>query len=270
MFSNTQSKSDNVNTSNILTLNELIEDKKNDYSDTQYLVQNKVLESFCSSISYGLYSKIDTSNMISKLMYVGNGYFITILLKDIFNSISRFASNYYVVNLNQRQTIVSIIGYSMNIDNMFTVSLIQLDSNSDTCFEFNIITPNMYLDIEQRNTKVSYEIGNSVITSSIWNINETYITVNDNKNNFSIGAPLFINNTLIGIYYRKNANVCNFYRLSSISNWLDKYRLINKNKVINGPIYIPYTNEQLYQIILSLNNRILELENKINMSNSNK
>ena len=203
-------------------------------------------------------------------MYVGNSYFITILTKELFNSISRFSSNYYILNLNERHTIFSIIGYPMNIENTFTICLIQLDNNSDTCFEFNIITSNLYLDIEQKYSEVSYEIGNIIISSSIVSINENYITIIDNKNNLSIGTPLFVNNTLIGIYYRKNGNVYNFYRLSSINNWLNKYGLIHKNKSINAPVYIPYSNEQLYQIILSLNNRILELENRLETIDGNK
>jgi len=265
---NVDIKQDMVNSTNILSINHLMENKKNDFSDVKYSVQNKVFETFSSSITYGLYCKINNMNIISKLMYVGNNYFITILTNDMFNSISRFSTNYYVLNINERLTISSLVGYPNNIENNFTICLIQLDSNSEACFEFNIITPDMYLEIEQKNNEISYEVNNLIVSNFISNINENYITTVDGKNNLTLGTPVFMNNTLIGIYYRKSGSICNFYRLSSIYNWLNKYDLINKNKSIMTPTYIPYTNEQLYQIILSLNNRILELENNLKIQNN--
>jgi hypothetical protein len=59
-----------------------------------------------------------------------------------------------------------------------------------------------------------------------------------------------------------------FFRLSTIHGWLNTFSLINKNLSIDKSIYVQYSKEQMYNIILDLNKRITILENTI--SNINK
>jgi hypothetical protein len=246
---------------NIVKLEQLLIDKSNDFSDNKYIsqkIQNKLPNKFI----YCLFNTNNKQNAVANLVYIGNNYFITILNKELYNSISRFSDNYYLQLFETQLYISSITGFPNHIENNFIISLIQLASNETNYNEFDIIQASMYLSYEQPGVSISYEINGIVNQNIINNINETYITIIDN-NSFLLGSPIFIDNTLLGIYYRNSGNVCNFFRISSIYSWLHTFSLVIKNRVKNLPVYVPYSKEQMYHIILYLNDRINILENTI-------
>jgi len=250
---------------NIVPLDKLLIDKSTDFSDNKYASQkinNKILNKFI----YSIYNKNNNKNAIANLVYIGNNYFITILNKELYNNISRFSNNYYLQLVETQLHITSITGYSNHIENNFIITLIQLASNETNYYEFDIIHPNMYLSYERPGVSISYEIAGAINENIINNINETYITIIDN-NTFLSGSPIFINNIMIGMYYRNSGNVCNFFRISSIYSWLNTFSLVIKNRVKNLPIYVPYSKEQMYNIILYLNDRINILEKSISQLN---
>ena len=245
----------------IINLDELMNNKKKDYSSDKYSSQNK-RNILSEKLSYQIFNKNNNKIVIANLVYIGKNYFITILNKDLHNTLCRFSNNFYIKYNDNKLNILSINTYHNNIENNFVIIILQLDNNDDIDNEFDIIDPSMYLSYEQNNVVVSYEVKNAIHTNKIANINENYITILDD-NTFILGSPLFINNILIGIYYRKSANVCFFYRISGLYSWLNTFSLITKNKAIEQPLYIPYTKDQMYRIILTMNNRINLLEKTI-------
>lgn len=250
---------------NIVQLDQLLIEKSNDFSDKKYASQ-KIHNKLPSKFIYSIYNKHNNKNAIANLVYIGNNYFITIINKELYNNISRFSNNYYLQLFEIQLNISTITGCSNHIENNFIITLIQLDSNEPNYFEFDIIQPNMYLSYERPGVSISYEMNGTVNQTTINNINETYITI-INNNTFISGSPIFINNILIGMYYRNSGNVSNFFRISSIYSWLNTFSLVIKNRVKNVPIYVPYSKEQMYNIILNLNDRINILENSISELN---
>ena len=246
---------------NIVQLEQLMTDKSNDFSDNKYISQ-KIKNNLPNKFIYSFFNKNNNKNAIANLVYIGNNYFITILNKELYNNISRFSNNYYLQLFETQLYISSIIGFPNHIENNFIITLIQLASNETNYYEFDIIQPSMYLSYEQHGVSISYEINGTVNQTTINDINETYITIIDN-NAFLLGSPIFIDNTLIGIYYRNSGNVCNFFRISSIYSWLHTFSLLIKNRLKNLPVYVPYSKEQMFNIILYLNDRINILENTI-------
>ena len=234
---------------------------KKDLTADKYVSQNKQ-NIISDKMSYNIFNKNNSTNSISNSIYIGYNYFITIINKEQYQLLTRFTNNYYLQYNNDKLNITSIDAYHNNIENNFIIVTIQVNNNDANYYEFDVIEPSMYLEYEQRNIEVSYEIDNIIHKSKIVNINENYITIHNNSN-FKMGAPLFINNILLGIYYRKSANVSFFFRLSSIYSWLNTFSLVTKNRSLTQPLFIPYSKEQLYNILLNMNNRIVLLEKTI-------
>jgi hypothetical protein len=254
----------NFEKNKIINLDELMNNNinnKKDYSSDKYSSQNRQII-VDKKISYQIFNKNNSKNAIANLVYIGKNYFITILNKDQHNTLCRFPNNYYVNYITKKLNILLINTYHNNIENNYVILILQVDSNDDIINEFDIINPSMYLSYEQKNVIVSYESNSSIQTTQISNISDNYITIN-NDDAIMLGSPLFVNNILIGIYYRKSANVCFFYRISGLYNWLNTFSLITKNRVIEQALYIPYSKDQMYRIILSMNDRINLLEQTI-------
>jgi len=245
----------------LVNLDQLMIKKTKDFSGHKYVSQN-MQNILSEKTSYHIFNKNDSKNILVNVVYIGNNYFITILNRELYNNICRFSDNYYVKFSETQFRISSIIGYPNHIENNFVITLMQFDNNQADYHEFDVIPPSMYLSYEQPGVSVSYEINGNINNNTLSSINESYITINDN-NSFIMGAPLFINNILIGIYYRKSGNICNFYRISGIYSWLNTFALMTKNRALNMPVFVPYTKEQMYNIILDLNQRINVLENII-------
>jgi hypothetical protein len=251
----------------VINLNELLDNKniKRDFSEEKYVLQNKqnIID---DNLSYQLFNK-NNSNVISHVIYIGNSYFITIVKKDQYQIMNRFTNNFYVKYIDKQLNLSYITAYPNNIENAFIIILLQLNNNNPEYYEFDIIDPSKYLSCEQKNIAVSYELNNKIHTTKIAHIIDNMISI-DNDISLLLGCPLFINNILIGIYCKKNRNMCVFFRLSTIHGWLNTFSLINKNLSIDKSIYVQYSKEQMYNIILDLNKRITILENTI--SNINK
>ena len=253
----------------VININELLDNTRNntvkrDFTDEKYLSQNK-RNIIPNKMSYQLFNKHNT-NAISQIIYIGNNYFITIINKEQYQIMSRFLNNYYVKYNDKRLNISYINAYHNNIENTYVIIILQVINNDPEYFEFNIINPSKYLSHEQKNIEVSYEINNNLHTNKILYITENSITLNNDITLIS-GCPLFIDNVLLGIYYKKNANLSVFFRLSSIHNWLDTFSLINKDVTIDKHIYVQYSKEQMYNIIIAMHNRITLLENNISEMN---
>jgi hypothetical protein len=260
-----------INTSDnkVININELLDNTSNntvkrDFTGEKYLSQNKQ-NIIPDKMSYQLFNKHNT-NAISQIIYIGNSYFITIIHKDQYQTMSRLSNNYYVKYNDKRLNISYINSYPNNIENTYVIVILQVINNDPEYFEFNIINPSKYLSYEQKNIEVSYEINNNLHKNKILYITENNITLN-NDNTLITGCPLFIDNVLLGIYYKKNANLSVFFRLSSIHNWLETFSLINKDLKIDKHIYVQYSKEQMYNIIIDMHNRITLLENTISEMN---
>ena len=101
----------------------------------------------------------------------------------------------------------------------------------------------------QINGNISNIFDNSIIVSSYDKINQ--------------GSPLIINDKVIGLFYKTKSNEACYLRLSRITYWLCNFISIPYNIPVN------YSNQELYNVIISLSDKVKELENKINEFTSN-
>lgn len=215
-------------------------------------------------VSYKLINKINHKYTIANILYIGNGYFITILKKEDYEYLYRVKSEYYIKYDNYQLEIRSLIPYSNIIENNYIILLIQINNIHNLIFfEFDVINPSMYLVYEQNNIELSYEVNDTIIfNNNVISISDNYLEVEE-KNKLKIGSPLFYENILIGIQYRDNKNGSFFYRLSKLYIWLNSYSLFTKKEIIKKHLYVSYSKEELFNIILCLNDRINSLEKKV-------
>ena len=214
-------------------------------------------------VSYKLLSKSNDKYCISNVIYIGNNYFITILKKQDYEFIYNLKSNYYIKKDLEQLSLISINPFVNIIENNFIISLIQISNeNNLSFFKFEVINPSMYLLYEQNDIELSYEVNDSLILNNkIISISENYLEIEE-KNKLKIGSPLFYDNILIGIHYRDNKNVGFFYRLSKLYIWLNSYSIFT-NYEIPKKLYVLYSKEELFNIIICLNDKINSLEKKV-------
>lgn len=219
-------------------------------------------------VSYKLINKYNDKYNISNVTYIGNNYFITILKKEDYEYIYRLKSQYYIKCDKNQLEIITVIPYSSIIENNFIVVLFIINNKDNIIFyKFDVINPSMYLQFEQNNIELSYEVRDTIIfNNKIISISDNYLEIEEN-NKLKIGSPLFNDNILIGIHYRDNKNSSFFYRLSKLFLWLNTYSIF-KNKELKQ-LYVSYSKEELFNIILCLNERINRLEKKIENSSKN-
>ena len=97
--------------------------------------------------------------------------------------------------------------------------------------------------------KISNIVDNSILVSNLDKINQ--------------GSPMVIDNKVVGLFYRTKSNASYYLRLSRISYWLCNFISIPYNMPIN------YVNQDLYNVIISLSDKVKELENQLNEITSN-
>jgi len=241
-----------------------------DFTSDKYLSQNKQ-NIKAQILSYKLINRNNHKNIIANVVYLDYNYFITILNKEQYQNLHSFSKNYYISYLDNELNIISTNAYDKYIEKNYEIVILEINNNQFKYHEFDIIKPSMYLLFEQNNIEISYQVNDIIIQNHILSISDDYIVI-DESSKLTIGSPLFKNNILIGLYYKKNGNNCYFFRLSNILNWLNKFSLITKQKkeLITNPLYVPYSKEQMYYIILSLTNRITLLEELCNEMKNNK
>ena len=96
----------------------------------------------------------------------------------------------------------------------------------------------------QTDCKISNILDNSILVSSNDKINQ--------------GSPLIIDNKVVGLFYKTKSSEAYYLRLSKIIYWLCNFISIPYN------VNLGYSNQELYNVILSLSDKIKELECKLN------
>jgi hypothetical protein len=222
-----------------------------------YQDQTKQLPISTNGFTYPLINVTNRTNIIAEAIYVGHTYFITILPYEIYNTMLKSKINFKLITDKGEQNILDIHTNSNPIETKYFIILFTIEGTHEL-FTFNIITYENYLSLEK--------IGNLMYTFSGYTNRST--TVVNSVNNYSIiantnlilnfGTPLFIDNQLIGIFYRQTETSAFYLRLSTITNWLSTFKLVD---VTRDTGFVPFTNQQLYSIIVGLQNRIEILEN---------
>jgi hypothetical protein len=231
--------------------------KKKDITNTaEYLDQTRNIVLPNNEFTYPLISITNRSNIISECVYLGN-YFLTILPYEIYTSFIKTKINYKLCHKGGEENIIDIISNSNPVENKYFIVLFNISNTPEDLFRFKLLSSDNYLNLEKvGNLMYTFKNYTNKVTTIIRNISRTMI-ICDTFLNMNLGTPLFIENELIGIFYKKTDSVSYFFRISAIESWFIQYNL----KENNLP-YVSFTNEQLYSIIVSLQNRIEYLESK--------
>jgi hypothetical protein len=231
-------------------------------NEPKYIEQSRKIVSLENKKTYPIIHKSNRTLFLCELTYIGNNYFLSIMTRELFQNISNYNNNYAILYEKCDLKISSIVSYTLSNANNFIITMIQIDNPIHNFYEFNIITHNAYLELERTGINVCVDINNLENNITINAINDTDIICSCGYN-ITLGSPIYLNNTIIGIYYKKSGDNVFFYRLSNNIPWLDKFNVIYKPNTVSNPGNVSYSQEQFYKIIISLNDRIKVLEEQL-------
>ena len=230
----------------------------------ELLVEN-IIE--INNISYPIVSDSDKLRVLSESIYIGNEFFLTILDNSLFNDICKYTNSYSLIVSNSvKLRIVQIQKSSEVIDNSMCIVIFKVLNYEflNNIVKQDIINYNDFIYMERLglNCKIitSYS---SQIDGKISNIFDNYILISS-YDKINQGSPLIIDNKVIGLFYKIKSNEAYYLRLSRITYWLCNFISIPYNIPVN------YSNQELYNVIISLSDKVKELENKLNDISVNK
>jgi hypothetical protein len=214
-----------------------------------------------NNITYPIVSDSDKQIVLSEAIYIGNEFFMTILDNNLFNDILRYSNNYsLIVNNLTKLRIVQMQKSSEIVDNSMSLvifKVINYESFNNVVIQ-NIINYNDFIYMERLGLNCKIIIDYSlIIDSKISNIFDKSIIVSSNDK-INQGSPLIIDNKIVGLFYKTKSSDAYYLRLSRITYWLCNF--------ISIPYSVPigFSNQELYNVILSLSDKVKELECKLN------
>jgi hypothetical protein len=219
-----------------------------------------------NNISYPIIADSNKINVLAESIYIGNQFFLSIIDTLLFNDIYKYPNSYsLLINNNTKLRITQMQKSAEVFDNTKCLVIFKIIDYefSNTIVKQEIINYNDFIYMERLslNCKVinNYSIQNNGKISNIID-NSIIISIQDKINQ---GSPLIIDNKVIGLFYKNKSNDAYYLRLSRITYWLCNFITIPYN------VPIHYSNQELYNVILSLSDKVQEFENKLNEINSN-
>lgn len=219
-----------------------------------------------NNISYPIVADSDKLNVLAESIYIGNQYFLTIIDTILFNDICKYPNSYLlIINNSIKLRIVEMQKSSESFDNFKCLIIFKINDYEflKTIIKHEIIDYNDFIYLERlgTNCKILTDYS-SHIDGKISNIVDNTIIVS-NLDKINQGSPMLIDNKVIGLFYRTKSNASYYLRLSRLSYWLCNFISIPYNMPIN------YSNQDLYNVIISLSDKVKELEKKLNEITSN-
>lgn len=219
-----------------------------------------------NNISYPIVADSNKLNVLAESIYIGNQFFLTILDTTLFNDICKYANSYLlIINDSIKLRIIQMQKSSESFDNLKCLVIFKIIDYEflNTIVKHEIINYNDFIYLERlgSNCKIVTDYS-SQIDGKISNIVDNSILVS-NLDKINQGSPMVIDNKVIGLFYRTKSNASYYLRLSRISYWLCNFISMPYNIPIN------YANQDLYNVIISLSDKVKELENKLNEITSN-
>lgn len=215
-----------------------------------------------NNISYPIVADSNKLNVLAESIYIGNQYFLTILDTTLFHDICKYTNSYLLIlNSNVKLRIIQMQKSSEVFDNSKCLVIFKIDYDlSNIIVKQDIINYNDFIYLERLgiNCKIITDYS-SLIHDKISNIIDNSILLS-NLDKINQGSPLIINNKVIGLFYKTKSNNAYYLRLSRVTYWLCNFISIPYNTPIN------YSNQDLYNVIISLSDKVKELEIKLNES----
>jgi hypothetical protein len=235
--------------------------------------KNVVIEERPSNRNSSVYSLFFTRTLnksLSGFSYIGNGYFIGVLTKDVIYDIKIY-NELYKLYLNS-YTGVNIIEINISEssegskNNLVELVIIKTCDNEFLRYinPVNIITPVDFIQCEQLSNSYSCEYNGQHISFNIEKITIDSFII-DSKKELLIGTPLYCNKKLVGIFSRIANNKLIFHRISHYLEWISQFSNTIQTRNISNliPKNVIYTQEQLYGILSCLNEKIDDLSKQI-------
>ena len=216
---------------------------------------------------YPLFFVRNLKNRLCSFSYLGNKYFIGVLTNKQIYEIKTFNDLYKIyINKVINVSICEIYVAETNQDKSLQLVIIKTSDHEILNYKepIELISPVDYLNFEQPGNifllKDDDDIGIELQVNKITN-DSIFI---DRPIDVSNGNPLFINNKLVGIFSKKANDYLIFYRISYYLEWITKH-CCSFIKSINTsiPKNTIYTQEQLLSIIASLNQKVDNLEKRL-------
>ena len=237
--------------------------------EQQKIVMKEIIKQnilLMNNISYPIVAHSDKLNVLAESIYIGNQFFLTILDLSLFNDICKYTNSYLlIINDSIKLRIVQMQKSSESFDNLKCLVIFKIIDYEflNTIVKHEIINYNDFIYMERLglNCKIVTDYS-SQIDGKISNIVDNSIIVS-NLDKINQGSPMIIDNKVIGLFYRTKSNASYYLKLSRISYWLCNFISIPYNMPIN------YSNQDLYNVIISLSDKVKELENKLNEITSN-
>jgi hypothetical protein len=231
-----------------------------------------VLEERPSNSNSSVYSLFFTRTLnksLSGFSYIGDGYFIGVLTKDliydikIYNELYKLYLNSYtgvnIIEINISESVES------SKNNLVELVIIKTCDNEFLRYinPVNIITPVDFIQCEQLGNSYSCEY-NGKISFNIEKITIDSFII-DSKKELLIGTPLYCKTKLVGIFSRVENKKLIFHRISYYLEWISRFSSTIQTRNISNliPKNVIYTNEQLYGILSCLNEKIDGLSQQI-------
>ena len=219
-----------------------------------------------NNISYPIVADSNKLNVLAESIYIGNQHFLTILDTILFNDICKYTNSYLlIINDNIKLRIVQMHKSSEAFDNSKCLVIFKIIDYEflNSIVKHDIINYNDFIYNERLGINCKIITDYSLqIDANISNIVDNSILLS-NLDKINQGSPLIIDNKVIGLFYKTKSNNAHYLRLSRITYWLCNFISIPYNIPIN------YSNQDLYNVIISLSDKVRELENKLNEITSN-
>ena len=217
--------------------------------------------------TYPFQCKNSPNTIIAECNYLGNNCFLTIIPKESIKFIQVYPGNYYVKLTNEFiSNITNIYLCPISLENSnLSIVVMKLETITDNLNILPIIDIGSFISCEQIDKECIYfDKYFTERKTNISSIEEINIIIND-INNVINGSPIIVNKKIIGISYELKSNHITFIRISTIIHWLNQF--LQSDKGLDNsfsPISnVPFTKQQLYNIILNLHSRIEFLETKL-------
>lgn len=229
-----------------------------------------------NNYSYPLKSRNDTKVILSECIYLGSSNFLTCISRDLLRLIQTYPNNYYfLIDTNKQIPINDIYVFPQNLENPNLLLVVFKTSQNINDLEGlsipNIIETSSILEYEINGVQcISFRNYFEEVHGNIISVDKNIITTNLMDGNEALsGSPLIVRDKIIGISIYIRNNMSCYIRLSSILYWVNHFYkpvvVLNKMKstTIEPTSKIHLSEEQLYQIIYGLNDRVKTLEETV-------
>ena len=223
-----------------------------------------------NSTVYSLFFTRNLNNSLSGFSYLGNGYFIGVLPKDVIYDIKIY-NDLYKLYLNSYTgvNIIEINIYeSVESSKNSLVEFVIIKTSDNEFLRYlnpvHIITPVDFMQCEQLGNSYLCETNGQNFSFNIEKITIDSFII-DSKKELLIGTPLYCKTKLVGIFSRVENNKLIFHRISYYLEWISRFSSTIQTRNISNliPKNVIYTQEQIYGILSCLNEKIDDLSKHI-------